>query len=51
MNFEVVLLPTGLPVSFEISNNEILEALNEPLGLIIGSLRVALEANATRAFF
>ena len=34
---------TGLPVSFEISNNEILEALNEPLGMIIGSLRAALE--------
>ena len=34
---------TGLPVSFEISNNEILEALNEPLGMIIGSLRTALE--------
>jgi len=34
---------TGLPVSFEISNNEILEALNEPLGMIINSLRTALE--------
>ena len=34
---------TGLPVSFEISNNEILEALNEPLGMIISSLRTALE--------
>ena len=35
---------TGLPVSFEISNNEILEALNEPLGMIINSLRTALES-------
>ena len=35
---------TGLPVSFEITNNEILEALNEPLGLIINSLRTALES-------
>jgi len=35
---------TGLPVSFEINNNETLEALSEPLGLIIGSLRVALES-------
>ena len=34
---------TGLPVSFEISNNEILESLNEPLALIINSLRTALE--------
>jgi len=34
---------TGLPVSFEISNNEILEALGEPLGMIINSLRTALE--------
>ena len=34
---------TGLPVSFEVTNNEILEALNEPLGLIINSLRTALE--------
>jgi rod shape-determining protein MreB len=34
---------TGLPVSFEITNNEILEALNEPLGLITNSLRTALE--------
>ena len=34
---------TGLPVSFEITNNEILEALNEPLGMIINSLRTALE--------
>ena len=34
---------TGLPVSFEISNNEILEALNEPLGMIINALRTALE--------
>lgn len=34
---------TGLPVSFEITNSEILEALNEPLGLIINSLRTALE--------
>jgi len=34
---------TGLPVSFEISNNEILEALHEPLALIINSLRTALE--------
>ena len=35
---------TGLPVSFEINNNETLEALSEPLGLIIGSLRTALES-------
>jgi len=35
---------TGLPVSFEVTNNEILEALNEPLGLIINSLRAALES-------
>ena len=35
---------SGLPVSFEITNNEILEALNEPLGMIIGSLRTALES-------
>jgi len=35
---------TGLPVSFEVTNNEILEALNEPLGLIINSLRTALES-------
>jgi len=34
---------TGLPVSFEVTNNEILEALNEPLGLITNSLRTALE--------
>jgi len=34
----------GLPVSFEITNNEILEALNEPLGMIINSLRTALES-------
>ncbi len=35
---------TGLPVSFEVTNNEILEALNEPLGMIINSLRTALES-------
>ena len=35
---------TGLPVSFEITNSEILEALNEPLAMIINSLRVALES-------
>jgi len=34
---------SGLPTSFEITNSEILEALNEPLGLIINSLRTALE--------
>ena len=34
---------TGLPVSFEVTNNEVLEALNEPLGLITNSLRTALE--------
>jgi len=33
----------GIPVSFEITNAEILEALNEPLGMIISSLRTALE--------
>jgi len=35
---------TGLPVSFEVTNHEILEALNEPLGMIINSLRTALES-------
>jgi len=35
---------SGLPVSFEITNNEILEALNEPLGMIVNSLRTALES-------
>lgn len=34
---------TGLPQSFEITNNEILEALSEPLGMIINCLRTALE--------
>ena len=34
---------SGLPISFEITNMEILEALNEPLGMIINSLRTALE--------
>ena len=34
---------TGLPVSFEITNTEILEALSEPLGMIISALRTALE--------
>ena len=34
---------TGLPQSFEITNNEILEALSEPLGMIITCLRTALE--------
>ena len=33
----------GLPVSFEITNSEILEALSEPLGMIINCLRTALE--------
>ena len=33
----------GLPVSFEISNSEILEALSEPLSMIINCLRTALE--------
>jgi len=33
----------GLPVSFEVTNNEILEALSEPLTMIINSLRTALE--------
>ena len=33
----------GIPVSFEITNAEILEALAEPLGMIIGSVRTALE--------
>ena len=33
----------GLPVSFEISNTEILDALNEPLAMIINCLRTALE--------
>ena len=35
---------SGLPISFEITNNEILEALNEPLAMIINSLRTALES-------
>jgi len=35
---------TGLPVSFEVTNHEILEALNEPLGMVINSLRTALES-------
>ncbi|MDA8981161.1 rod shape-determining protein [Candidatus Thioglobus sp.] len=34
---------TGLPVAFEITNSEILEALSEPLGMIISALRTALE--------
>ena len=34
---------TGLPQSFEISNNEVLEALSEPLGMIVNCLRTALE--------
>ena len=34
---------TGLPQSFEITNNEILEALSEPLVMIINCLRTALE--------
>ncbi len=34
---------TGLPQSFEITNNEILEALSEPLGMIVNCLRTALE--------
>lgn len=33
----------GIPVSFEVTNAEILEALTEPLGMIINSLRTALE--------
>ena len=33
----------GLPVSFEISNSEILEALSEPLVMIVNCLRTALE--------
>ena len=33
----------GIPVSFEVTNAEILEALAEPLGMIINSLRTALE--------
>ena len=33
----------GLPVSFEVTNGEILEALSEPLTMIINSLRTALE--------
>ena len=34
---------TGLPQSFEITNTEILEALHEPLGMIVNCLRTALE--------
>lgn len=33
----------GLPVTFEVTNIEILEALSEPLGMIINCLRTALE--------
>ena len=33
----------GLPVSFEVTSSEILEALSEPLGMIINCLRTALE--------
>jgi rod shape-determining protein MreB len=33
----------GIPVSFEITNAEVLEALTEPLGYIINSVRTALE--------
>jgi rod shape-determining protein MreB len=33
----------GIPVSFEITNTEILEAIQEPLKTILGSVRTALE--------
>ncbi len=33
----------GIPVSFEITNTEILEALQEPLKMILGAVRTALE--------
>jgi len=33
----------GIPVSFEITNTEILEALQEPLKTIVSSVRTALE--------
>jgi rod shape-determining protein MreB len=33
----------GIPVSFEITNTEILEALQEPLKTIVSSIRTALE--------
>lgn len=33
----------GIPVSFEVTNTEIKEALQEPLSTIIGAVRVALE--------
>jgi len=33
----------GLPVSFEVTSSEIMEALSEPLGMIINCLRTALE--------
>jgi len=33
----------GIPVSFEVTNAEILEALTEPLAMIINSVRTALE--------
>jgi len=33
----------GIPVSFEVTNAEILEARTEPLGMIINSVRTALE--------
>ena len=33
----------GIPVSFEVTNAEILEALQEPLKMILGAVRTALE--------
>lgn len=33
----------GIPVSFEITNAEVMEALQEPLGMVVGAVRTALE--------
>ena len=36
-------LLSGLPRSLEVSSNEIVEAIQEPLGLIVGAIRTVLE--------
>lgn len=33
----------GIPVGFDMSNNEVLEALSEPLNMIVGAVKIALE--------
>ncbi len=33
----------GIPVSFEITNGEVMEALQEPLSMVVGAVRTALE--------